>query len=184
MKASTKRMIKKVKSLNYKKMDKIVDIISQESHKSKFYIKLDMFINFWTTGCGYTDYFRGNCNRKRERNHSPSFTISPSSVADVAESTFTFTKSPICAPPRLNTTTLFCSVRPNNCSRLRLLTPSTSTSNTEPTHFSFASSERRFCRAISSLRRRTFTSSGTSSSKWRAAYVPGRSLYLNMKAES
>lgn len=60
MKASTKRMIKKVKSLNYKKMDKIVDIISQESHKSKFYIKLDMFINFWTTGCGYTDYFRGN----------------------------------------------------------------------------------------------------------------------------
>ena len=42
MKASTKRMIKKVKSLNYKKMDKIVDIISQESHKSKFYIKLDM----------------------------------------------------------------------------------------------------------------------------------------------
>ena len=60
MKASTKRMIKKVKSLNYKKMDKIVDIISQESHKSKFHIKLDMFINFWTTGCGYTDYFRGN----------------------------------------------------------------------------------------------------------------------------
>ena len=46
MKASTKRMIKKVKSLNYKKMDKIVDIISQENHKSKFHIKLDMFINF------------------------------------------------------------------------------------------------------------------------------------------
>lgn len=60
MKKSTKRMLKKVKSLNTKKMDKIVEIISKESHKSKLYIKFDMLVNFLVRGTGYTDYFRGN----------------------------------------------------------------------------------------------------------------------------
>ena len=46
------------------------------------------------------------------------------------------------------------------------------------------SADRRFCKAIISFRRRTFTSSGTLSSRCLEAYVPGRSEYLNMKAAS
>ena len=46
------------------------------------------------------------------------------------------------------------------------------------------SADRVFCRAISSFRRRVFTSSSTSSGRWRLAYVPGLSLYLNMNALS
>ena len=60
MKYSTKRMLKKVKGLNYKKMDVIVDIIHKNTGKSKFYIKLDMIMNFLSRGIGYTDYFRGD----------------------------------------------------------------------------------------------------------------------------
>lgn len=60
MKKSTKRILKKIKSLNYKKMNKIVEIISKENKKSKLYIKFDIFINFLKYGCGYTDYYRGN----------------------------------------------------------------------------------------------------------------------------
>lgn len=55
-------------------------------------------------------------------------TSSPFSVAELDSVIFTITKSPIRCEPRSNTTTRFCSVRPNNWSRLRLLTPSTSTS--------------------------------------------------------
>lgn len=40
------------------------------------------------------------------------------------------------------------------------------------------------CKSIIPCKRRTFSSSGTLSSKWLAAYVPGRSEYLNKKALS
>lgn len=61
MKNETKRMLKKIKSINYKKMDKIVDIISKNNNnKSKLYIKFDIFRNFLKRGIGYTDYFRGD----------------------------------------------------------------------------------------------------------------------------
>lgn len=60
MKKSTKRMLRKIQDLNFKKMDKIVDIIAKENNKSKLYIKLDILINFLKRGIGYTDYFRGN----------------------------------------------------------------------------------------------------------------------------
>lgn len=60
MKKSTKRMLRKIQDLNFKKMNAIVDIISKENNKSKLYIKLDMFINFLKRGIGYTDYYRGN----------------------------------------------------------------------------------------------------------------------------
>lgn len=61
MKFETKRMLKKIKSINYKKMDKIVDIISKNNNnKSKLYIKFDIFRNFLKRGIGYTDYFRGD----------------------------------------------------------------------------------------------------------------------------
>ena len=55
MKIETKRMLKKIKSINYKKMDKIVDIISKNNNKSKLYIKFDIFRNFLKRGIGYTD---------------------------------------------------------------------------------------------------------------------------------
>ena len=71
MKFETKRMLRKIKSINYKKMDKIVDIISKNNNnKSKLYIKFDIFRNFLKRGIGYTDYFRGdyiNLN-KEEKN--------------------------------------------------------------------------------------------------------------------
>ncbi len=57
----TKRMLKKVKGINYKKMDVIVDIISKNNNnKSKLLIKIDIFLNFLKRGIGYTDYFRGD----------------------------------------------------------------------------------------------------------------------------
>lgn len=61
MNSATKRMIRKVKGINYKKMDVIVDIISKNNgNKSKLYIKFDIFMNFLKRGIGYTDYFRGD----------------------------------------------------------------------------------------------------------------------------
>lgn len=60
MKKSTKRMLRKIQDLNFKKMDKIVDIIAKESHKSKLYIKFDIVRNFLKRGIGYTDYYRGD----------------------------------------------------------------------------------------------------------------------------
>ena len=61
MNSATKRMLRKIQDLNYKKMDKIVEIISKNNNnKSKLYIKLDMILNFLKRGIGYTDYFRGD----------------------------------------------------------------------------------------------------------------------------
>ena len=60
MKQSTKRMFRKIQDLNFKKMNKIVDIIAKDNNKSKLYIKFDIFRNFLKRGIGYTDYYRGN----------------------------------------------------------------------------------------------------------------------------
>ncbi len=61
MNKATKRMLRKIQDLNYKKMDKIVDIISKNNNnKSKLYIKFDIIMNFLKRGIGYTDYFRGD----------------------------------------------------------------------------------------------------------------------------
>lgn len=61
MKKETIRMLKKIKSIRYDKMNQIIDIISKNNrNKSKLYIKFDIFRNFLKRGIGYTDYFRGN----------------------------------------------------------------------------------------------------------------------------
>ena len=61
MKKETKRMLKKIKSIRFDNMNKIIDIISKNNNnKSKLYIKFDLFMNFLKRGVGYTDYFRGN----------------------------------------------------------------------------------------------------------------------------
>jgi len=61
MKASTKRILRKFQDLNFKRMDKFVDIISKNNNnKSKIIIKMDMLFSFLKYGTGYTDYFRGD----------------------------------------------------------------------------------------------------------------------------
>ncbi len=61
MKASTKRIIRKIQDLNTKRMNQFVDIISKNNNnKSKFLIKLDILYSFLKYGTGYTDYFRGD----------------------------------------------------------------------------------------------------------------------------
>lgn len=67
MKKGTKRMLKKIKSINFDRMNKTVDIICRENNKSKLYVKFSMLFNFLKYGTGYTDYFRGNfINIKKE----------------------------------------------------------------------------------------------------------------------
>lgn len=56
----TKWLLRKIKSINKERMNKTIDVIANESGKSKLYIKFDIIKNFITRGCGYTDYFRGN----------------------------------------------------------------------------------------------------------------------------
>lgn len=55
-----KWMLRKVRDINYKRLDEFVTIMARENHKSKFYIKTDIFKNILTRGIGYTDYFRGD----------------------------------------------------------------------------------------------------------------------------
>jgi hypothetical protein len=57
--------------------------------------------------------------------------------------------------------------------------PSIRTSKVLPISRKLLSSDNLFCKSIIPCKRRTFSSSGTLSSKWLAAYVPGRSEYLN-----
>ena len=106
---------------------------------------------------------------------------SPFSVAELASVIRTFTKSPTRCVPRSNTTTRFCSVRPNSWSRERLETPSTRTSYVFPIQRWLDSADRRFCKAIISLRRRTFTSSGTLSSRCFEAPQDKEKLLLEIK---
>ncbi len=53
-------LLNKTKGVNYQRMLKTIDIISKENHKSKLLIFFDMVYCFFTRGCGYTDYYRGN----------------------------------------------------------------------------------------------------------------------------
>lgn len=53
-------LLNKFRHINKERMNKHLDILSKTTGKSKLYIKIDMFLNFLTRGCGYTDYFRGN----------------------------------------------------------------------------------------------------------------------------
>lgn len=57
---TTKWLLNKFKSVNTERLKKHVDIIAQNNHKSKLYVYFDIVVNFISTGCGYTDYFRGD----------------------------------------------------------------------------------------------------------------------------
>lgn len=56
----TKWLMNKFKDINKERMNRHIEIISEKSGKSKFYILCSMAWNFLTQGTGYTDYFRGN----------------------------------------------------------------------------------------------------------------------------
>lgn len=55
-----KWLLNKFKDINHDRMDKHIEIIKNNTGKSKFYIKCSMIFNFLTQGTGYTDYFRGD----------------------------------------------------------------------------------------------------------------------------
>ena len=55
-----KWLMKKIKGINHDRLNKHLDVMVKNTGKSRAYIKWDIFRNFLTTGCSYTDYFRGD----------------------------------------------------------------------------------------------------------------------------
>lgn len=53
-------MIKKVKAINYEKLNKLAEDIGNRNNKSKNFVKMDMIKNFLQYGIGYTDYLKGD----------------------------------------------------------------------------------------------------------------------------
>ena len=53
-------MFKKVKAINFEKLDKLSNDIAKRNNKSKGYVKRDMIKNFIKYGIGYTDYLKGD----------------------------------------------------------------------------------------------------------------------------
>ena len=53
-------MFKKVKAINYEKLNKLSSDIAKRNNKSKGYVKRDMIKNFIKYGIGYTDYLKGD----------------------------------------------------------------------------------------------------------------------------
>ncbi len=53
-------MYRKVKAIDYEKLNKLAEDIAKRNNKSKGYVKRDMIKNFLTEGIGYTDYLKGD----------------------------------------------------------------------------------------------------------------------------
>lgn len=53
-------MFKKIKAINFEKLDKLSNDIAKRNNKSKGYVKRDMIKNFIKYGIGYTDYLKGD----------------------------------------------------------------------------------------------------------------------------
>ena len=53
-------MIKKVRAINYEKLNKLSSDIAKRNNKSVGYVKRDMIKNFIKYGIGYTDYLKGD----------------------------------------------------------------------------------------------------------------------------
>ena len=56
----TNMMYKKIKAINFDKLNKLSQDIAKRNNKSAFYVKMDMFYNFIRYGIGYTDYLKGD----------------------------------------------------------------------------------------------------------------------------
>ncbi len=57
---SIKLMINKVRDIDNKRLNYLIDVISKKNNKSKFYVKMDMIKNFFRYGISYTDYMKGD----------------------------------------------------------------------------------------------------------------------------
>lgn len=55
-----KMMIKKIKAINFDKLNKLSKDIALRNNKSVSYVKFDMIKNFIRYGIGYTDYLKGD----------------------------------------------------------------------------------------------------------------------------
>ncbi len=53
-------IIKKVKAINYEKLNKLAKEIGERNNKPAWKVKLDMLYNFVRYGIGYTDYLKGD----------------------------------------------------------------------------------------------------------------------------
>lgn len=53
-------LLRKIKAINFNKLNTIAKKIAKDNSKSSIYVKFDMLINFITQGIGYTDYLKGN----------------------------------------------------------------------------------------------------------------------------
>lgn len=53
-------MLRKIKAIDYKKLDTLAGDIAKRNNKSKLYVKFDMIVNFIRYGIGYTDYLKGD----------------------------------------------------------------------------------------------------------------------------
>ena len=53
-------MVRKVKSINKEKLNKLASDIAARNNKSVGYVKRDMIKNFLRYGIGYTDYLKGD----------------------------------------------------------------------------------------------------------------------------
>lgn len=65
-------MFRKVKEIDYKKLDKLAHDIAKRNNKSAFCVKMDMLANFIIYGTGYTDYLKSdwiNLSRKQKKTY-------------------------------------------------------------------------------------------------------------------
>lgn len=53
-------IMKKLRAINFKRLDTLSKLIAEKNNKSSFFIKVDMFFNFLRYGIGYTDYFKND----------------------------------------------------------------------------------------------------------------------------
>ena len=55
-----KWLLRKIRRINTNRLNKHLDVMVKNTGKSRTFLKLSIFWNFLTTGCSYTDYFRGD----------------------------------------------------------------------------------------------------------------------------
>ena len=53
-------MIRKIRAIDYDKLNKLASDIGKRNNKSASYVKKDMILNFIKYGIGYTDYLKGD----------------------------------------------------------------------------------------------------------------------------
>lgn len=57
---SNSLIMKKLKAMNFDKMNMLAKQIGKKNNKSTFLVKMDMFLNFLKYGIGYTDYLKND----------------------------------------------------------------------------------------------------------------------------